>query len=91
MQHLLHKPALVICVSSFRSSHSCNLLFFFCLPGNDLFGGGKISGYGVTSHTLWPLIVYMMDAYVSSYVDFLYQVEMKSFPSMFRNLMADRA
>ena len=40
IRHLLHNPAFVICVSSFLSSHSCNLLFFFGLPGNDIFGGG---------------------------------------------------
>jgi len=44
IRHLLHNPTLLICVSSFLSSHSCNLLFFFGLPSNALFGGGKISG-----------------------------------------------
>jgi len=37
------------------------------------------------SHPFWPLMENMMDEYVSSNVDFFYQLEINSSPFMFKN------
>ena len=63
MPHFFRTPDLftnITCLSFFFNSQASRRLLFFGLPGSILFGGGKTSGYCVTSHWCCPLVGYIV-------------------------------